>query len=87
MIPGLVLGGICAIGFVLLLSWICVRWCRRRKIEAARKTPEGQQFLTAAEAPSDGGGGTDGGGAALASPPPAFQSPPSLGARGWLACP
>ncbi|GAB4813407.1 hypothetical protein N2152v2_000453 [Parachlorella kessleri] len=78
MIPGLVLGGICLVGFVLMLLWICVRCCRRRRLNSkpgAQKPgkEEGTQFLTS---PADGG--------SVASAPPAFyQAPPGRRRRRW----
>ena len=63
MVPGIVLGSICALGFVLMLIWVLVRFCRRRQLAAPH---EAQQFLTA------GGGelsSAPGAAAALGYPP------------------
>lgn len=49
MVPGIVLGSICAVGFILMLAWICVRFCRWRQLAAP---PEAQQFLSSGGEPS-----------------------------------
>ncbi|GAB4813412.1 hypothetical protein N2152v2_000458 [Parachlorella kessleri] len=55
MVPGIVLGAISLVGFLLMLIWICVRFCRRRRLARAREQEPlmggggpGEQFLTSA---------------------------------------
>lgn len=65
MVPGIVLGSICAVGFILMLVWICVRFCRRRQIAAAEAPPDAQQFLASGGGDPSAGAST---GAALEFP-------------------
>ncbi|GAB4813406.1 hypothetical protein N2152v2_000452 [Parachlorella kessleri] len=75
MIPGLVLGGICLIGFLLMLLWMCVRWRRQQRLSSRGKQQRGGEGGTQ-DVPTAGGSMTGG-------PPTLYQPPAGRRHRRW----